>query len=228
LGSITNRVRDLDVYLLQQEVYKAKLSAPYRDAIDPLFAMLQQERAKAHTALVRQLRTKKYQNMLDQWETFLATPCDAVADAAPAAARPILQVARQRIKKKARTIVTLGTALRHSNDGQGLHALRIECKKLRYLFEFFESLLPAQEVALVVKQLRKLQDNLGDFHDICVQQADLQTFAARFATSQHHGPDLLLAIEGLIEILEAEKATVRKAFPKLFTAFVKAYREVTL
>ena len=80
----------------------------------------------------------------------------------------------------------------------------------------------------MVKQLRKLQDNLGDFHDLCVQQADLHSFAERFATSKPHASNVLLAMGALIHLLEAEKITVCEKFPDIFAAFVTAYRKVTL
>ena len=48
-----------------------------------------------------------------------------------------------------------------------LHALRIRCKQLRYLLEFFRpaygGLLKAE-----TRRLKKLQDVLGDFQDACV------------------------------------------------------------
>jgi CHAD domain-containing protein len=228
LGSMTNRVRDLDVYLLKEESYKAKLPEPQRDAIDPLFTMLRRERARAHATLVRQLHTRKYQDILERWETFLSAPCDAAPDAAPSALRPILKLARKRIQKKGRAVVDLGMSLHGSHEEKELHALRIECKKIRYLLEFFDSLFPEDEITAIVKQLRKLQDNLGDFHDLCVQQADLHTFAERFDTSKPHAPDVLLAIGGLINILEAEKITVGEKFPDIFADFVTSYRKVTL
>ena len=228
LGSMTNRVRDLDVYLLKEESYKAKLPELQRHAIDPLFAMLRQERARAHAALVRKLHTRKYHDILERWETFLAAPCNAAPDAAPSAVRPIVKLARKRMQKKGQAVVDLGTSLHGSNEEKELHALRIECKKLRYLLEFFESLFPQHKVTAMVKQLRKLQDNLGDFHDLCVQQADLHSFAERFATSKSHTPDVLLAMGGLINLLETEKITACEKFPDLFADFVTAYRKVTL
>jgi CHAD domain-containing protein len=228
VGSKTNRVRDLDVYLLKEERYKAKLPESQRDAIDPLFAMLRQERARAHAALVRQLHTRKYQDIMARWETFLAAPCDAALDAAPSASRPILKLARKRIRKKGRAVVDSGMSLRDSREDKELHALRIECKKLRYLLEFFDSLFPEHQITAMVKQLRQLQDNLGDFHDLCVQQADLHTFAERFATSKPHAPDVLLAMGSLINILESEKTAGGEKFPDLFADFVTAYRQVSL
>lgn len=219
LGSMTNRVRDLDVYLLKQDAYKAQLSLHHRGAIDPLFALLRHERATAHMALVRQLRSKKYHEIRARWEAFLATPSEQASASAPAAVQPILLVARKRIKKRCRAVVTLGTALFDSGDEQGLHRLRIACKKLRYLLEFFDSLFPADHVTPLVKHLRKLQDNLGDFHDLYVQQTDLHTFATRLANPDHQARHIQSAIGGLIEILEGEKSLLRKAFPTIFKSF---------
>ena len=225
LGSVTNRLRDLDVYLLRQEEYTAKLSEPHRDAIEPLFAMLQHERSKAHRVLVRQLRSKRYHDIMQRWDAFLAAPSDRVAGSAANASLPILAVARKRLKKKCRVVVTMGTALIDSQDEQGLHDLRIECKKLRYLLEFFDSLFSAKQIAPLVKQLRKLQDNLGDFHDLCVQQADLHTFAERLTTHESQDRRTQSAIGGLIEILEVEKRTTRAAFPNIFTPFANCARK---
>jgi hypothetical protein len=60
----------------------------------------------------------------------LAAPCDAAPDAAPSASRPIVKLARNRIQKKGRAVVDLGTLLHGSNEEKELHELRIECKKL--------------------------------------------------------------------------------------------------
>jgi hypothetical protein len=121
-----------------------------------LHAMLRQERAKAHAALVRQLHTRKYQDIMKRWETFLAAPCDAAPDAAPAASRPILKLARKRIQKKGRAVVDLGMSLRGSREDKALHALRIACKKLRYLLEFFNSLFPPDIFANFITSYRKV------------------------------------------------------------------------
>ena len=218
LGSITNRARDLDVYLLKQDAYKAKLAPDHCDAIDPLFTMLRQERRQAQTALVRHLRSKKYHDLIERWTAFLHA-ADGESDSAPAASRPVLKVARKRIRKKCRAIVTLGNALLDSDDERKLHDLRIECKKLRYLLEFFDSLFPAKDVTPMVNQLRKLQDNLGDFNDLCVQEADLHSFAERFSAEDPQASPTRAAIGELIDVLDGEKAAVRKGFAKRFRAF---------
>lgn len=47
-----------------------------------------------------------------------------------------------------------------------LHRLRIALKKLRYAAEFFAPLYPARKVKAYLKQVRALQEHLGDLNDI--------------------------------------------------------------
>ena len=219
LGSITNPLRDLDVYLLRQDHYQARLPEHLRADIEPLFASLQRQRAKAHTALVRHLRSKKYATMMTDWETFLASPPEPAASATHAA-RPILSVARKRIRKKCRAVVKLGTQLLIDHlDDKSLHQLRIECKKLRYLLEFFSSLFVTDDIAPLIKSLRRLQDNLGDFHDACVQQEALHAFANEWLSTTPESRRTLRAIDSLIGCLEEDKQRLGEAFSGLFSNF---------
>ena len=218
LGSMTNRVRDLDVYLLHKECYTALLPAPVRPDIAPLFVHLQRERTKALRTLVRRLRSKTYADILRRWEAFLTQP--PVEDASAAnASRPIIAVARKRIRRRCRSVVQLGTDLLAETDSQRLHTLRIACKKLRYVLEFFASLFPGKKTALLVEHLRTLQDNLGRWHDLVVQQEDLRHFAATFSGPDQKAHNTLQAIDSLISILEEEKQTVGQALPAIFAAF---------
>src|SRR6266446_1133142 len=218
LGSVTNRVRDLDVYLLRKERYTALLPAQVRPDIAPLFAHLQRERAIAFRTLVRRLRSKTYADIVCRWDAFLAQP-PAEDTSAANASRPILEVARKRIRRRCRSVVQLGTDLLAATDGQQLHALRIACKKLRYVLEFFVSLFPGKKTAILVEHLRTLQDNLGRWHDLLVQQEDLRHFAMTFSGPDQQAHNTLRAIDSLINILEEEKQTVGQALPAIFAAF---------
>ncbi len=100
-----------------------------------------------------------------------------------------------------------------------LHVLRIECKKLRYLMEFFASLFPRKKINALIGQLKNLQDNLGDFNDLCVQQEYLLNVVTELPASQHQVKKTLVAIGSLIETLEHEKKSVKDAFARTFTAF---------
>jgi CHAD domain-containing protein len=163
--------------------------------------------------------------MMTDWKTFLASPPEPAASATHAA-RPILSVARKRIRKKCRAVVKLGTQLLIDHlDDKSLHQLRIECKKLRYLLEFFSSLFVTDDIAPLIKSLRRLQDNLGDFHDACVQQEALHAFANEWLSTTPESRRTLRAIDSLIGCLEGDKQRLSEAFPGLFSNFAASSSE---
>jgi CHAD domain-containing protein/phosphohistidine phosphatase SixA len=218
LGRLTNAQRDLDVHLLCQERYHALLSASTCADIEPFFAHLRQEREKAHRQLVRSLRTKKYADLLRRWEAFLAQPPQDTASA-PNGPRPIGVVAQERIAKKWHRVIKAGEQRLEQADDKGLHALRIECKKLRYVLEFFASLFSAATITASLKHLRRLQDSLGHYHDLGVQQEALRHFSARCASGEPSAPRTRQAIESLISSLEQEKHALHDSVAKTFRAF---------
>ncbi len=220
LGAVTNQLRDLDVYLLHEEDYKGMLPALLRPDIEPLFASIRRERAQALRSVVRMLRSKSYADLLRQWEAFLDQP-PVDTPAAMHASRPIRDVAQERIARKRRRVIKVGQHLLTDPDEEGLHMLRIECKKLRYLLEFFFKVLPGKQATSLIKQLRALQDNLGRFHDVCVQQEALRNFATTMHASNAPDANTLRAMESLVGTLETEKQTVQQAFPALFTTFIR-------
>ena len=218
LGTITNRVRDLDVYLLHKAHYKALLSPPVRPDIEPLFAHLQRERTRAWRTLGRQLDSQTYADILRRWDAFLAQPPEGDSAAANAS-RPIIEVVRKRLRRRCRSIVQLGTQLLAEPDDERLHALRIACKKLRYVLECFVSLFPGKKTTVLIKHLRALQDNLGRGHDLFVQQEALRHFATTFSGPDQQTHNTLQALDSLMCKLEEEKQVVIQAFPALFAAF---------
>jgi CHAD domain-containing protein len=218
IGKRTNALRDLDVYLLNQDAYKARLPAVLRDDIDPLFEHLRKKRARAFQYVLRGLRSKKYAQIIKDWESFLNKPPPGSATAANAEL-PIIELACSRIYKKFRGIVKAGSKILAITEDELLHALRIECKKLRYLMEFFANLFPRKKINALIAQLKNLQDNLGDFNDLCVQQEYLLNIAAELSGDRQQMKKTLVAIGSLVEALNREKQTVKDAFARTFRNF---------
>jgi CHAD domain-containing protein len=100
-----------------------------------------------------------------------------------------------------------------------LHDLRIDCKKLRYLLEFFVSLFPAEEMKQLIKQLKGLQENLGDFNDLSVQQEFLGDYLAGITPRTPQSVMLAAATGGLISRLAADHQRVRSEFLGVFKVF---------
>ncbi len=218
VGKLSNILRDLDVYLLTQDAYKDMLPAELRDDIDPLFRHLHNKRAKAFEQVMRGLKTKKYAKIIKDWETFLDQPPPEITVAANAKL-PVMDLARQRIYKRYRSIVKTGSKILANTEDELLHALRIECKKLRYLMEFFATLFPRKKINALIAQLKKLQDNLGDFNDLCVQQDYLLDMSAELPADEQQIKRALVAIGSLIQTLSHKKQAVKEAFATTFTNF---------
>ena len=217
-GKLSNALRDLDVYLLNQNEYKAMLPAVLREDINPLFDLLRKKRAQAFRKVTRGLKSKKYAKLMKDWEAFLDKPPPDSATA-PNAELPVIELARLRIYKKFRAIIKTGSKILANTEDEMLHVLRIECKKLRYLMEFFAALFPRKKVKVLIGQLKNLQDNLGDFNDLCVQQEYLLNISAELPAGQQQVKKTLVAIGSLIETLDKKKQSVKAAFAKTFTDF---------
>jgi CHAD domain-containing protein len=218
VGKITNELRDLDVYLLNEEQYKAMLPVSQRADIDPLFDHLREKRSKAFQDVIRNLASDKYSNILERWEVFLKEIHQESPDA-PDADIPVRDLARKKIYRKYRRIVKEGNLILENTEDEMLHALRIHCKELRYLLEFFSSLFPRKKINVFVKQLKKLQDMLGAFNDIGVQEQYLAEVAWELRATGQQTERTVAAIGVLIEMLDREKQKVRDAFSKTFTEY---------
>jgi CHAD domain-containing protein len=217
-GKLSNELRDLDVYLLAEETYRAMLPDILRDDIGPLFDYLKQKRVKALEKTINGLNSKKYAQILQDWETFLNEP-PADSPTAHNAGRPIIDLAQSRIYKRYRQIIKSGKLILENTEDEKLHQLRIECKKLRYLLEFFASLFPAEKITTLIKQLKKLQDNLGNFNDLCVQEEYLLNIAKELPLADQQSSKTLLAIGSLVNTLNQERQMVKASFAETFTDF---------
>lgn len=230
VGELSNQLRDLDVYLLKEDTYKAMLPPVLRNDIDPLFEYLRQKRSKALQNVLNGLRSKKYGKILHDWEAFLNEQRKDSKTAANAKL-PVIYLARKRIYMKYRGVVKAGNLIIENTEDEMLHALRIQCKKLRYLMEFFSSLFPRKKINVLIEQLKKLQGNLGDFNDLCVQEDYLFNITKKLPTTHQQFKKTLVAIGSLIGTLDRERQTVKDAFAKTFIDFAsptnrKLFREL--
>jgi CHAD domain-containing protein len=216
LGRATNRLRDLDVYLLARGHYRSMVEEDLRPALDTLFGRLAAEREREHAVLVKSLNGGGFHGLLKDWRkkvgAFGAPSLDA-----PDATAPVKKVAGRLITARHRKVIRAGGRIIDNSPDEALHALRIDCKKLRYLLEFYSSLYPRREIGGLIKQLKILQDNLGEFNDLYVQRVELRSFLqkSRRGTSVETGA----AIGELVAHLEIRQHAVRQDFGRAFSAF---------
>lgn len=93
----------------------------------------------------------------------------------------------------------------HPRPATSLHALRIQCSRLRYPLEFFR---PTYGELLKVEttRLKKLQDVLGEFQDACVAGSPLAE--GLLVRSSNRGQ--LIALGQLIAV-QGRRAALRRA-----------------
>jgi CHAD domain-containing protein len=154
---------------------------------------------------------------LADWQHFLEAGCDG--DWPAKAGDPAGEAARRRIWKLYQRFLRQGTAIDADSPERDLHRLRITGKKLRYLVEFFRSLYPPAEVALLVKAMKGIQDFLGDFQDLTVQQVRLGELARQMAAEGDVPPETLASLAMLVAKLRQQQQRARRQFPACFRVF---------
>jgi CHAD domain-containing protein len=218
LGSVTGAVRDLDVYLLKMDEYRNNLPADAAEDLAPLDEFLRRRRRTERRRMLAALRTRRYRNLVGDWRAFVDG--DIAGDSPPVdSASTVEEVATDRIRRAYRRIERDGRKTNSDTPAEVLHELRIDCKKLRYLLEFFYSLYDEDDIAPLLKTLKRLQDNLGDFNDLDVQQRTLQQFAHQMEDEELASVDCLLAMGRLLDHLLHRQAAERKRFKTCFSRF---------
>ena len=217
LGQITSTTRDLDVYLLNFPTYKDSLPVSIQDDLNPLYELLLIKQSKAQKELARKLRSPHYSSVILEWEAYLKQQSPMIPVEANAKLS-IKQLADRRIFKNYKRVLKEGDLIDKNSPSEALHELRKSCKKLRYLMEFFQSLYPDNLIKPLIKNLKSLQDVLGDFQDYAVQINTLNLFKDEMYQISTH-TSTLLAMAVLIENLERRKIKSRKEFSGNFDTF---------
>ena len=220
LGRSTNRLRDLDVYLLDEETYRAMLPRSLQPGLDAVFSRLKSERRRALNDMVQVLDAPEYLDLMDSWAAFLQ---GAQSQRGRDSAVPAIALARKFIFKRFKLVLKRGKAIGDHTPDEALHDLRIDCKKLRYLLEFFASFFPKDKMDKLIGSMKKLQDNLGDFNDLSVQQWELTTYLNEVLPRSRRADRLLCAaaIGGLIARLHDQQQAVRREFASAFAVYAK-------
>jgi len=220
LGKVTGPTRDLDVYLLKFNTYRARLPESIGEDLDPLLDFLKARHQIEHAALAKTLRGSRYRRLIRNWETFLSE--SEPHESSPNADQPIFDLASRRIRRVLKKIISEGEKIDDQTPAELIHRIRIDCKKLRYLVEFFRSLYLSREIQKLIKALRRLQDHLGDFNDYEVQQIRLKQYAHEMQGMGHTDPDVFLAMGRLMQQLSIDQKNERALIKDQFEAFATA------
>jgi CHAD domain-containing protein len=214
LGGLTTPTRDLDVYLLGFGPIVAGLEAASPADLEPFRQHLARRRATEYRQLARGLRNSRFKALSEDWRAALATA--AAARRGKLTARAL---ASQRIRKAHRRVLADGAAITAASVPEELHDLRKRAKELRYALEIFGSLYDPGEHWQAVRELKGLQDCLGEFQDTEVQLGELRKFAAEMLASRSVPAATLLAMGEVAAGLARAQRAARGEFAGRFRDF---------
>lgn len=218
LGDITTPLRDLDVMQLNFDDYRNLLPTEMRAQLEPAYRFVCAQRQQAYNNLCKHLNSKTHARFCQRWHNFLAQ------EARPrrqhnAAERPTLDIANQRIWKVYKRSLKQGRAITSESPADDLHRLRKTCKKLRYLMEFYQSLYPTKSIKRLIKVLKQLQDNLGEFQDLHVHIDFFHELESAMRQQQCLDDKTEQALAVLQQALDKQQQAVRDEFFGRFKDF---------
>jgi triphosphatase len=206
-------VRDLDVQLEGLEAYQQTLSPSGAAALAPLADEWRGRRKEARDALMKLLDSNAYARFVADYRGFVDRP--GAGEPSPIPNQPLLV----RESAGGRTWMAFERMRAHDAtlpwaDAVGLHALRIDAKRLRYALEFFREALPRTQTDRLIAGVTALQDHLGELND-----ADVTIHTAReFLVA--HGSRLPAesreSIGHLIDAREADIVRLRRTLPPIW------------
>jgi CHAD domain-containing protein len=212
LGDVTTPIRDLDVYLLGYDEMAAGLLAATPAELEPFHRDLAQRREIEQRELVSALRSRRFLDLTKAWRKELAARAPRRGITAGA-------LAADRIGRAHRKVLKRGAAITQDSPPESLHDLRKRCKELRYLLEFFASLYDPAIHQQAVRDLKGLQDCLGEYQDGQVQQHEIRMFAAQMRTEQDVPATALLAMGELASKIARRERRARREFADRFADF---------
>lgn len=210
IGRVTGTKRDIDVYLGTLATYDRIFSPEIAKGLQPLRDYLTGRQREEQTLLARELDSARYRRLISSWREAGLSGGRSASDV------PIAKIAAARIISGHRKVLDLGAQIGDRLDPVQMHRLRIACKELRYLLEFFRTLFGPKVLNRVIKEMRGLQDVLGEINDLQVQQENLQRYAKAMVSENIRRANTLLNMGRLLGHFETSQV---KLFPKFQASF---------
>jgi CHAD domain-containing protein len=174
LGQVLGGARDWDVFI---DGLGAAVGAafPRERAVGRLLREARARRGAAYHALEEVLDGAVFRQLgLQLAELAVARPWACAGAAGPPDALPSLHAyARHALRKRLRKALLAGEAI-EAQPVEALHALRLQCKRLRYAAEFLAPLFPGPPTRRFVRRLASVQERLGRLNDGVVAASLIQ------------------------------------------------------
>jgi CHAD domain-containing protein len=218
-GGALGSVRDLDVFMEKAQRYLDGLPEEERSSLDPLLANWQEQREAARAQMLEYLDGKKYQQFVRDFGEFLLTegagalpvPADKPLPHRVCHVVPALIYDRYQVVRGYETVIE-GAPI------ETLHALRIDCKRLRYSLEFFREVL-GPEAEDVTRDTVIIQDHLGNLHDADVACGLLVGFLDGWARAEQRERINVSGVASYLVAKQSELLELIESFPEAWRHF---------
>ncbi|MDW7731611.1 MAG: CHAD domain-containing protein [Methanolobus sp.] len=232
---VLGTVRDLDVFLEKIDHYLEGQAPEKRLEMDPLADSILIERAKNRGNMLVYLDDARYNKFKKNFADYLSHKKSwkmrSIKDGEPIPRKvkdvlPVL-LYEQFATVRAYDELVSGEAVVDPSL-EKYHLLRIDVKILRYTLEFFREVLGSESKDLI-KDLKALQDNLGDMHDTVVALELLENFekygrwgeTGKKKSSGSNGLQDYPGIDAYIEYREQELHDLLEAFPAAWAKVIE-------
>lgn len=185
LADALGDVRDQDVFLLFLRDYMAEAPAEDQPVLKRVTANVRQERRTYYDHLLALREGDGWARLRKRYERQIMSPVDhreGLQGKGHESHEPAAALARKALGKRLGKVVHFDKPLRSYSAGK-LHKLRIECKRLRYVGEFFEGVF-GETIEPIVAPAKKMQSLLGDVHDADVYAERLEGLFAAVTGAQ--------------------------------------------
>lgn len=195
LAELTSPLRDLDVYLQALPDCRRRLPRKLRAELEVFEHYLRELRLQAYCELQNVFASERYQSLQTRWSEFLHQ------DEKQEAFKGLQQQLQQQLGKRYRKFLASAKKLRRVSSAEEFHEFRIFTKKLRYTFEFMFSADSNKKVNRFAGALKKLQDRLGEMHDLNTMLSFVDRYQAELITDMDSEIFLWQALARLRNVL---------------------------
>ena len=225
-------VRDLDVFWEKTQRYLDELPPDKQSDLMPLREAWEGEHERAREKLLAYLDSDRYAEFKETSAELMQTP-DAWAlrtltkkgEAVPHRVRHVVPM--EVYERTAGVLAYDEWVTSPDLSLKQLHRLRIAGKRLRYTLEFFEEVLAPQTTDLI-REMKRLQDHLGDLQDAVVASEMLRDCLRRGTRGHAKGdgrskvPKEPVVAPGVVVYMADKQAEIQRllsTFPDLWSYF---------
>lgn len=161
----TSTLRDLDVLLEEFDDRVEGIAPELRDGAVDLAAELRADRQLSQRALVAEIDGELHSTLLRRWQTMGTVYRLGGSEPGSDSMRPSGQVIDEAIRRAMHQLRSAGRKAAGSDEVARWHKVRKRLKRLRYLLAIFGPLYGDGAFEDTLRQMRKLQNRLGELQD---------------------------------------------------------------